>query len=117
MPPRGEQFCTICAAVVKQAAMIELKEAIGKALLLNGETTQFDLRQCKAFSQGIPLAVATSLFQPMMIPPLGSGMCPFPIPLCWTHLLGLTLQESAVMPATPAMMPVGPGGAVMLDRR
>jgi hypothetical protein len=45
-------------------------------------------------------------------------MMPFPVPLCWTHLLGLALQESALMPAHPGMMPgAGPGGAVMLDRR
>jgi hypothetical protein len=117
MPPRGEQFCLVCAATVKQAAMAELKDAIQAALLDNGKSTTFDLRQCQAFKAGIPLAVATGLFGPMMAPPLGSGLMPFPVPLCWTHLLGLTLQESAVMPATPAMMPTGPGGAVMLDRR
>jgi len=116
MPPRGEQFCMVCAATVKQAAMAELKDQLQAAMLGSGSTT-FDLRGCAAFSQPIPLAVATGLFGPMMAPPLGSGLMPFPVPLCWTHLLGLTLQESAVMPATPAMMPTGPGGAVMLDRR
>jgi len=96
--------------------MAELKDAMAQALASGGCTT-LDLRGCTAFSQPIPLAVATGLFAPMMAPPLGSGLMPLPVPLCWTHLLGLTLQESAVMPATPAMMPTGPGGAVMLDRR
>lgn len=116
MPPRGEQFCTVCLALAKQASLHELKDALGKALLGNGETV-FDLRKCAAFQQEIPLAAGWGLFGPMMAPPLGNGMMPFPAPLCWTHLQGFTLQESAVMPATPAMMPGGPGGAVMLDRR
>lgn len=115
MPPRGGQFCVICAAVWKQAALTELKDEIGQAVA--GGKTTIDLRQCTVGKQPIPLAVATGLFGPMIAPPLGSGLMPFPVPLCWSHLLGLTLQESAVMPATPAMMPTGPGGAVMLDRR
>ena len=116
LPPRGQQFCTVCAASAKQAALTELKDVISAALASSGQTT-FDLQQCEAFAKPIPLAVAWGLFGPMMAPPLGSGMMPFPVPLCWIHLLGLSLQESAVLPATPAMMPQGPGGAVMLDRR
>lgn len=102
----------VCAAALKQAALAAMQDDIQAALRRDGGTT-FALPE-----QDIPVAVAWGLFQPMMAPPLGSGMMPFPVPLCWSHLLGISLQESALMPATPAMMPgTGPGGAVMLDRR
>jgi hypothetical protein len=114
-PPGGQLYCTICAAVWKQAGTVLLGKEIEQAQRSrNGQTVTLDL------SQGRPepeLAVAHGIFLPMAPPPNGNGMMPLPVPLCWTHLLGLTMQESAVMPATPAMMPQGPGGAVMLDRR
>jgi hypothetical protein len=113
MPPRGDFFCFACAAVWKHEALARVADQVAAAVKAGGETTI-------ALGKGLTppaLAVAYGLFAPLIQPPLGNGMMPFPVPLCWSHLLGLNLTETAIMPAHPGMIPTGPGGAVMLDRR
>lgn len=96
--------------------MAALKTVIEQAQRRKGSfTTTLDLSA--AMKNEPALAVAHGIFLPLAQPPNGNGLMPLPVPLCWSHMLALTLHESAVMPASAGMMPQNPGGAVLLDRR
>ena len=62
------------------------------------------------------VAVAWALFPGMMTPPQGNGMMPLPVPLCWSHMLSIQLQETALQLDSPAMLGGGPGGAFLLGQ-
>ena len=62
------------------------------------------------------IAVAEGLFPAMMAPPQGNGMMPLPVPLCWSHMLSISLQETALQLGSPAMLGGGPGGAYLLGQ-
>lgn len=72
------------------------------------------------YNPGLPqVAVAWALFPGMMAPPHGNGMMPLPVPLCWSHMLTLQLQETALSlgsAADAARLGSGPGGAWLLGQ-
>lgn len=111
----GPQWCTVCAMIWKGEAQSALAEQI-KAVP-DGETKTFSLDKILpgASRTRMSKAVAWGLFQPCATPPMGNGLLPLPVPLCWTHLLPLEVRASSVMPASAGMMP-GAGGAVLLGQ-
>ncbi len=112
LPPAGELFCTICAADWKSRELTRLKPRIIE--LQQGSGGTLEIR-----SGPIPAAVAFGIFEPLRTDPMGGQpRMPFPVPLCWSHLLAISMQETALLPADASMMPgSGPGGAVMLNQR
>jgi hypothetical protein len=104
LPPEGEKFCAICAAIWKSAVVSgPAKEVIAAAQAKeNGVVTWIDLekygRGIKGLTRPQP-AVTRFFFQPMM--QLG------PLDVCWSHSMGLEIKDGGLVPASAADMPQG----------
>lgn len=106
-------FCTVCAGSFKAVAMAAGKDEIEK-IKAAGQDTVIDLTRFNP--QPPEIAAAWALFPSMMAPPQGNGMMPLPVPLCWSHMLSIQLQETALQLGSPAMLGGGPGGAYLLGQ-
>jgi hypothetical protein len=131
-PEIGEQWCTLCAMVYKGFANAteEVMAAVSAVNELEPHQSRtIDITRLKLPVGKPQLAVATfvsPVLQQIMMQVLGlppqPGLVapPCPVPLCWSHLIGLQLQPGtgrAVIPATADQMPGGTAGAVDLSRR
>jgi hypothetical protein len=108
----------VCAAVFKGSTTQALNDETQKRLALAGDGDQVVVDLNKAAGAcpiPIEIAVGVGVYPPLGPPGLGgNGMMPLPVPLCWSHMMGLSLT-SGLLPATAAQMPQAPSGAVLLD--
>ena len=123
VPPAGAPlgFCTVCVMLYKaEATNGPLKEQIEAAtrdgsdqaawIALNGRGVPHAAEPQEAVAWGI---------YPALGPPQlgGTGVLPLPVPLCWSHLLGLTLQQHGVLPAGPMDMAAMKGVPLLGQKR
>jgi hypothetical protein len=110
IPPNpGELWCTACAMLWKAEGTAALGDAV--SAIPDDQMQTFDLDRLPltaGLAKRFPmqLAVAMGIFQPGAAPPMGQGFLPFPVPLCWSHLMGLSLKQG-LLPASAAQMPQG----------
>jgi hypothetical protein len=103
VPPESERWCVVCAFTFKAACLAYLDNRV-KEIMADPDAVKLvwmDLGQV-AREHKIPFphpGVALGMYGPT--PQLGI------LELCWSHLQGIELKTSGVMPAT--MMP-GKGG-------
>jgi hypothetical protein len=131
-PEPGEQWCTLCAMLYKGFANTteEVENAVSAVNELEpGQVRTIDITRMKLPVGRPQPAVATFIspvIQSIVLQTLGispqPGMVapPVPVPLCWSHLIGLQLKpgtQTVVIPATADMMPGGQRGAVDLSQR
>lgn len=132
-PDGGDVFCTLCSMLYKGAANLteavqELQNQVNS--LPEGQSRDISiLAKAGTYLPGrsqpehaVSVFINTQLQQivgALMGLPPGMVAPPVPVPLCWTHLMGLQLKPGgAIQPATADQMPAGmPPGAVDLSRR
>ena len=121
--PEGGLLCTACVMLWKgdatQSETVQRANAMaatsdGKPVLIDvgGKGIEHEISR--------PMdAVAFGLFPPFTPPQMGlggNGMCPFPVPLCWSHIMGLSLKNG-VLPASPAEAAAFGGAALIGGNR
>lgn len=132
-PDGGDVFCTLCSMLYKGAA--NLTEAVQER---QNEVNALEDHECRDISilgkagqylpgRSQPEHAITVFISPQLQQIVGALMGlppnmmapPVPVPLCWTHLMGLQLKPGGgIQPATADQMPQGmPPGAVDLSRR
>lgn len=115
LPPADSAlgWCTICAMLWKHEGLKALGDQVQQ--VPDGQARWFSLdtpgRRDRHKLMG---AVAFGIFQPLAAPPMGTGMMPLPVPLCWSHLMGLELKMAGLLPASATDMPQG---AVLLGQQ
>ena len=116
----GQLYCTICAMAYKGSGTTALDEEIKAAQAeRDGQITWLKLPPGTRATELTP-AVAYGFFAPWSHPQFGvggNGLCPFPMPLCWSHLMGANMMAGFIQPATPDQVPPVPKGAVDLAER
>jgi hypothetical protein len=117
----GQTYCTICAMSYKGSATSgDLAQDIAQAQAKDGQTTWLKLPPVLGRQVTLEPAVAWGFFAPWSLPNFGvggNGMCPFPIPLCWSHLMGANMMQTALQLASAGDVPEPPRGAVDLAER
>jgi len=96
LPPSGDMFCAICAGTFKHAA-IERDRAAIQAHERSGQGIRHFPLPVPDGQHPPALAVAWGI-----VPQLGAAL-----PQCWTHLAGIDLRTSPIIPAAQ--------GPVLLD--
>jgi hypothetical protein len=115
----GEQFCAVCSMGYLGWARRQVEDEI-KAATASDDPGAVEIR-IPPPGEMTPLntAVTLGIFAPWSAPPLGSGgngMSPFPMPLCWTHLMGVDFTDSVLQPGSSEMAGMLRGGAKLLGR-
>jgi hypothetical protein len=115
-------YCFICAMSVKGLALDALKAEMARVTAM--EEDKIVWLDMPARDLPLSPAVAYGLFGPWTVPQFGvngNGQMPFPVPLCWTHMLGARITASNLAQGTASdaaqldrLQKRGPGGAVPL---
>lgn len=107
-PEPGREFCAVCAMVFKAQAVAALTEAgeLDKVKTMPDGTLKW-FKIAGLGHQPLEYAVAKSVYQPLM--QLG------PLPLCWSHMLGLSMT-SGLLPASAAQLPTDATGVPLLGQ-
>lgn len=119
-PPPGQLWCTVCAMICKGEVLSELGLDHANKIP-DGHVQRFSLEAGRARTADQPArwkiepAVAWGVFQPFGPPGFGGGgQMPLPIPLCWSHLMGVEFKAQGVLPASAGMMAgLGAGGVLL----
>lgn len=119
-PPAGMLWCTVCAMIHKGEVLSELGLDHANKVP-EGTVQRFSLEKNLLREPGqtgrwqIEPAVAWGVFQPFGPPGFGGGgQMPLPIPLCWTHLMGVEFKQQGILPASAGMMAgLGAGGVLL----
>lgn len=117
--PAGEQLCSVCAMGYLGWARRQLEDEI-KAGQASDNPAPLTLTLPPPTSL-TPLfaSVCWGIFAPWSAPPMGAGgngMSPFPVPLCWTHLMGVDFTDSVLQPGSSEMAEMLRGGAKLLGQ-
>jgi len=114
LPPAGAPmgWCTVCAMLWKHEGLLALGEQVRQ--VPDGQTDWFSLETRDRGRHKLMEAVTWAVFQPLAAPPVGNGMMPLPVPLCWSHVMGLELKQQGLLPASATDMPQG---AVLLGQQ
>jgi len=90
-------YCAMCAMIHASAAREAAAAAVQEAQASGKDVAMVRMGQVDHAAFPLMPAVAWGLYGPWTVPPLGAGgtgVSPFPMPLCWTHLMGITLTDS-----------------------
>lgn len=96
-------WCTVCAALYKAEAVHgpladKLKIAAGS----DGPEMRLPVNHLDGTT--LQPAVAYGIYPPLGPPAMGgNGLMTLPVPLCWSHLMGVQMTNG-VMPASPQQM-------------
>lgn len=111
--PEGDQWCGLCAALVKGVAIAESQAALEALKDMPAEEVRwFAVRS----NHGYPQPAVTLGYSPMFQQVIeemymaagsmqfGQHLPPLLVPLCWSHLMGINVT-AGLLPAT--QMPAG----------
>lgn len=91
-PPPGAQWCTPCAAIAKGRFVAEHMDYL-KELDTDGTNDVVEVK-LGTFDLGM-LEVAVSMSRWLGF----EQVYPMPVPVCWSHLMPVTINVTGVMPA------------------
>jgi hypothetical protein len=97
-------WCFVCAMLYKGASLAMVQDLVNAATAKHGHLTTLNLPDPGSKFELWP-AVAWGIYPPWSHPGLGtggSGLMPFPVPLCWTHLMAANATDSILPPGTAA---------------
>lgn len=93
-PPIGKQWCSVCVMLAKQAVVHEHQDEVKATAMAPADAPAVRIL-VDTISRQVELAPAVTSAISTVAPHFG------PLPVCWSHAIGLELMPGGVAPATP----------------
>lgn len=124
MPEAGTQWCSVCTALVKGWILFEpsVQEVVQRSMDRDAPLQHVEIEEgLRKIPEKFALQRAVTLGM-AMLPVQVNGqnqVVPVLAPLCYSHLNGLVVSDSGIIPASAAQMPRDPtrGGVILGQRR
>lgn len=92
-PPIGKQWCSVCVMLAKQAVVHEHQDEVKATAMAPADAEAVRILVLHTGKTELAPAVTSAIST--VAPHFG------PLPVCWSHAIGLELMPGGVAPATP----------------